>query len=64
MTKCFQSDAPAKTSRFSEREAADLGPALNKVLGATDHEIVRGEVGLGEVGLVEVVHLRIPAGRP
>lgn len=49
MIKRFQSNAPAKMNLFSEREAASFGPALQKVLGATDHEMVRGEVGLSEV---------------
>lgn len=53
MIKCFQSNTPAKKNLFSEREAASLDPALKKVLGATDHETVRGEVA----------HPRIPAGR-
>lgn len=53
MIKCFQSNAPAKKNLFSEREPASLGSALKKVLGATDHETVRGEGA----------YPRIPAGR-
>lgn len=55
MTKCFQSNVPAKMDLFSEREAVTLGPALQKVLGATNHKTVRGEVGL-----FEVIQPRIP----